>query len=142
VHQAHGAHCDTPLHLGQSFVTGVRVFGRLTQDHDGRNKDTWSQPLEQDVGKRLKQRIAHKEDGERCIILPIRHLQILLQAIDFRVSNVRPVEKGNQVEEREPWDEFDVEFPEECFVLSQRSVLGEYGETWKENIQQQRAPPH
>jgi hypothetical protein len=75
------------------------VLGRLTQDHDGRNKDTWSQPLKQDIGKRLKQCIAHKEDGERCIVLSVRHLQILLQAINFRISNVRSVEEGNQVEE-------------------------------------------
>jgi hypothetical protein len=62
VHQTHGAHCDAPFHSGQSFVIGMKLSSILTQDHDGRNKDTWSQPLEQNIGKRLKQRIAYKED--------------------------------------------------------------------------------
>jgi hypothetical protein len=98
---------------------------RLTQNHDGGYEDAWSQPLEQDIGKGLEQRIAHEEDGERSIVLSVSHFQILLQTIDLGISDIRSVEEGNQVEERKPWDEFEVELPEKCFVLSRRLALGE-----------------
>ena len=47
-------------------------------------------------------------------------MQVLLQAIDFRVTDIRSIEKGYEVEKSEPWDEFEVEFPEQFAVLEKQ----------------------
>ena len=68
--------------------------------------------LEQYIAHWLEARVAHKEDGERCIVLPIGHFEILLKAGNLRISDVCPVEEGDQIQETQPWYEVQVELPE------------------------------
>ena len=99
VHQPHCHHDDPP------------------QDHDQRDEDARPQALQQDVGQRFSEGVGDEEDGEGSVILAAGHFQVLLQAIEPGVSDVGSVEETDEVEEAEPWDEPEVEFPEEFLVL-------------------------
>lgn len=85
--------------------------------HDQRNEDAGSHALEEDVGQGLGQGVGNEEDGESGVVLAIRHVEVLLQAIEFRVSDVGSIEETDEVEETEPRDESQVEPPQELLVL-------------------------
>lgn len=86
-------------------------------DDNARNKNLGLGALEQHVCQRLKHRVRDKEDGERRVVLVVAHVQGLLQAFDFCVSNIGPVQKGGQIEQRQPWDQAEVQLPEQSAVL-------------------------
>lgn len=64
--------------------------------HDHGEEDARAHLLEQHVCERFEERVADEEDGERGIVLAIRHFQVRLQAVDFGVADVGPVEEGCQ----------------------------------------------
>jgi hypothetical protein len=47
-------------------------------------------------------------------------MEIRLQVVDFRISNIRPVEEGKEVEDAEPWDQRQIKLPQEFAVLDLR----------------------
>lgn len=50
-------------------------------------------------------------------------MQVFLEAINLRIADVGAVEEGSEVEEAEPWNEFEIEFPEEFAILSREYVV-------------------
>ena len=68
--------------------------------------------LEQHIADWFEDSEAHKEDGERGVVLPVGHFEIFLKAGNFRISDICPVEEGNQVQQTQPWYEMEVELPE------------------------------
>jgi hypothetical protein len=65
-------------------------------------------------------------------------VQVFLQAIDFRVTNICSIEKGYEVEEGEPWDKFEVEFPKK-FAILKGKVSVEHLRTEREHSRERRA---
>ena len=97
--QAHGRHDSAP------------------QQHDDWDEDRRAQALEQDVRQGLEERVGDEEDGQAGIILAARDVEGVGQAVEFGIADVGAVEEGDEVEEAEPGDQTDVEFPEEFAVL-------------------------
>ena len=102
--QAHANHTDAP------------------KNHNNWDENARSQALEQDVRQRLKAGVGDEKDGEAGIVLAARDVEALLEAVEFCVANVGAVEEGDEVEEAEPRDQAEVEFPEEFAVLETRSI--------------------
>ncbi len=102
--QAHGHHDDAP------------------HGHNQGNEDARSQALEEDVREGFGQGVRDEEDGEGGVVLAVCHVEILLQAIQFRIPDVGSVEETDEVEETEPRDQSQVEFPEEFLVLRTEDV--------------------
>jgi len=48
-------------------------------------------------------------------------VEAFLQAVEFGIADVGAVEEGDEIEEAEPWDQTEVEFPEEPAVLGSLS---------------------
>ena len=92
-------------------------------DHDERDEDSRTKALEQDVGQRLEDGVGNEEDRERGIVGAVRQVEVSQQTIDLRISDVGSVQEADQVEEREPRDELEVEFANEYFVLSYISLV-------------------
>lgn len=86
-------------------------------DDNARDKNLRLGALEQHIGQRLKDRVRNEEDGERRVVLVVAHTQGLLQAFDFCVSDIGPVEKSSKIQQREPWDQTEVQLPEQFAVL-------------------------
>lgn len=99
VGQAHGDHDDAP------------------DGHDDGDEDAGPETFEHDVGQGLEDGVGDEEDGEGEIVLARGDVDAGLEAIEFGVPDVGSVEKGDEVEEAEPGDEAQVEFPEEPAVL-------------------------
>jgi hypothetical protein len=78
------------------------------QNHDYRQEDAWPKFLQQDIRQRLKDRVTDEEYRKSLVVLSIGHVEVLLQAIDFCVANIGPVEKRDQIQEGKPWNEFYV----------------------------------
>ena len=89
------------------------------EHHDRGDEDGRPEPLEEDVGQRLEERVGDEEDGQAGVVLPACDVQRFLEAVEFGVADVGPVEKGDEVEEAEPGDQAQVEFPEELTVLDE-----------------------
>ena len=95
---------------------------RAPQHHDDGDEDRRAQALEQDVRQGLEERVGDEEDGQAGIVLAARDVEGVGQAVEFGIADVGAVEEGDEVEEAEPGDQADVEFPEESAVLSSYSV--------------------
>lgn len=54
--QTHGSHDDAP------------------ENHDCGDEDAGLEPLQKDVGERLKESVRDEEDGERGIVVPTGHV--------------------------------------------------------------------
>lgn len=87
------------------------------QGDNTRNKELRLGALEQHVGQRLKDRVRHEEDGERGVVLVVAHVEGFLQAFDLCVSDIAAVQKGGEIEQRQPGDQPEVQFPEQLAVL-------------------------
>ena len=61
--------------------------------HNAGNENTRPQPLEQDIGQWLKDRVRDEEDGQRGIVLVGGHAEILGEAVNFGISDVCTIEK-------------------------------------------------
>lgn len=68
--------------------------------HDNRNEHTRSPLLEQDVGKRLKDRVRDKKERERRIVLRTGHIKILCEAEYLCISNIGSIEEAEEASER------------------------------------------
>lgn len=62
--------------------------------HNDWDENARLEALEQDVCQRLEHGIRNEKESQCRIVLGIRHSQIGLEALDFRISDVRPVEKA------------------------------------------------
>ena len=103
--------------------------------HDGGKEDAGPQTLEEDIGQGFGERVGNKEDGEGRIVLLgfINNAEVLVQAIDFRISNIgacsedesnRPgkatlglgirltIEEGDEVKKTKPWNELEIKMPQ------------------------------
>ena len=99
VRQTHGDHCDAP------------------DDHDARNEDARSKALQEDVGEGFEEGIGDEEDGEAGIVLTAGDVETFLEAIQLRVADIGSIEKGDEIEQAEPRDQAEIEFPEEFAIL-------------------------
>lgn len=98
--QSHGDHRDTP------------------ECHDDRDENAGAKALEQDIGQGFEERVRDEEDGETGVVLAACDVETRLEAIELGIADVCAVEERDEVEEAEPGDETEVEFPEEFAVLS------------------------
>lgn len=57
------------------------------------------QAFEEDVRWNLKEDIGHEENGQSSVVLVSGKVEVLDQAEDACVCNVRTIEKGEQVED-------------------------------------------
>ena len=73
--QAHGRHHDAPY------------------DHDGGQEDTGPQALEEYIGQRLETGVGDEEDGEAGVVATRSEVEIVGQAVEFSVANVRTCER-------------------------------------------------
>ena len=73
--KTHGGHTDAP------------------QDHDGRDENARSKALQQNVGQRLRERVADEEKTEGGIILAWRYMKCFFEADQSRVADVGPIEE-------------------------------------------------
>lgn len=103
--QSHSDHHDTP------------------ENHDNRDENARSHLFEQDVGEWFEESVGNEEDGQAGVVLAGCDVNSLCEAIKFGVADVCTVEKGDEIEEAEPGDEAEVEFPEEFAVLEEVLVL-------------------
>lgn len=78
--QAHGDHANPP------------------QNHDGGNEHRGTQPFQQDVSKRLEERVGDEEDRQTGVVLAICDFEGFLQALESRVADVGTVEERDEVE--------------------------------------------
>lgn len=101
--QPHGHHHNTPKH------------------HDDRDEYAGSETLQQHVGQRFGEGVGDEEDGETGVVLAGGDVEAFLQAVEFGIADVGAVEEGDEIEEAEPWDQTEVEFPEEPAVLGSLS---------------------
>ena len=62
---------------------------------DGWDKDAWTEPLQQDVGKRFKYGIDQEEDGESDVILAAAHIQVFLEPLNLRIADIGAVQEGD-----------------------------------------------
>ena len=99
MHKSHTCHRHTP------------------KQHDYREKDGGFELLQKNLSDRFEDGIRDEKDRQRVVILIVRHLQVLLQAVDFGVSDVCSVEKCNEIQEREPWNEFEIKLPQQLAIL-------------------------
>lgn len=93
--------------------------------HDHGKKDTGPHLLQQHVGQWLEDGVADEEDGKSGIVLTVGHMQILLKTVDFRISDVCSIQERDQVKERQPWDELEVELAKELLISSGSFFLAE-----------------
>lgn len=66
---------------------------------------------------------SYKEDGQRVVVVVAVHVDIRLHASQSSISNVCPVEEGEEVQETQPWDEPEVDFPHQLAVLESKDML-------------------
>jgi len=99
VRQTHGDHDDAP------------------NDHDGGDEDGGPEALQGDVGGRLEDGVGDEEDGQGGVVLAAGDVQGLLQAVQPGVADVGPIEKGHEVQQTEPGDQFQVEPQQQLLVL-------------------------
>lgn len=98
--QTHEGHDDTP------------------GDDDACEEDARGQTLEEAVGDGLKEGVADEEDGERHVVIASHHAEFSFHVLETGISNVGSVEEGEEVEEREPRDEPQVNLPHQLLVLA------------------------
>lgn len=99
MHQAHGRHDNAPKH------------------HNRRNEHRRLQALEQDVGEGFKAGVRDEEERESGVVLATAHVEVVDEAVDFGVADVSSIEEGDEVEEGQPGDDFDVQAADELLVL-------------------------
>jgi hypothetical protein len=107
VNQSHASHADAPTRsqsIKYPSPHPLLSVNNSPQYHDNRQKYTRSQSLQKHVGRGLENRITDEKYRQTHIILRTRHVQVFLQAIDFGIADIRPIEEGYEVEEGEPWD--------------------------------------
>lgn len=97
---------------------------RAPEQHDDGDEDRRAQALEQDICQWLEERVGYEEDGQASIVLAARHVQGVDQAVEFGIADVGTVEEGDEVEQAEPGDQAEVEFPQEFAVLWFMSTWG------------------
>ena len=98
--QTHGDHCDTP------------------DDHDGRNENTRSKALQKNIGEGFEEGVRDEEDGEAGIVLAAGDVEAFLQPIELRITDVGSVEEGDEIEEAEPRNQAEIEFPQKFAILN------------------------
>ena len=111
----------------QTLEVMAQAHGRhdyAPQDHDQRNENAGSKALEEHVGQGFGQCVGDEEDGQGSIVLATCHVEILLQAIQFCVADIGSVEKTDEVQQTEPWDESQIELPQELLILRNKMVSG------------------
>ena len=99
MYSAHGRHDDPP------------------KNHDYGKEKGRSEALKQNLSQRLESGIRDEKDGQRQVVLSTRQLQIFAEASDFGIADVGTVEKRGEVQQTEPWDQLEIEFPQEYAVL-------------------------
>ncbi len=62
--------------------------------HYQRQEDAWPHLFEQNIRQWLKDGVTNEENRKGGIVLAISHAQILLEAVDFGVADVRSVKEG------------------------------------------------
>ena len=102
--QTHGDHTNAP------------------EDHDDGDENARTEALEQDVGQRFEEGVGDEEDGQASVVLAAGDVEAFLEAIELGVADIGAVEEGDEVEEAEPGDQTEVEFPEESAVLQNVSI--------------------
>ena len=63
------------------------------------------------MGQGFEDGVRDEEDGQGEVVLGVGHVEVRLQAFDLGIADVGAVEEGDEVEEAEPWDQAEVEFP-------------------------------
>lgn len=87
------------------------------EEHDARQEDTRAEALQHDVGGGFEEAVRDEEDCQADVVLPVLHVQVWDQPVDFGVADVGAVEEADEIEEGEPGDQFVVELPPKLFVL-------------------------
>lgn len=70
-----------------------RTTWSYPSQHDAGNENTWPQPLEQDIGQWLKDRVRDEEDGQCRVVLVGGHAEILGETVNFGISDIRTADK-------------------------------------------------
>lgn len=107
LYEAHSKHASAPRNpviLSAHHIVCVEPFSSVTSNlHDNWDEPGRSHTLQENVGKRLKDRIRDKKDGEAGVVLrggDAYSLRLRLdEASDLRVANVGPVEEGEQIKQ-------------------------------------------
>ena len=114
------SHAEEPArshHALEIMAQAHRHHDNAPEDHDDGDEDAGPEAFEQDVGEGLEAGVGDEEDAEGGIVLAGGDVQGVFEAVEAGVADVGAVEEGDEVEEAEPGDEAQVEFPEEAAVL-------------------------
>lgn len=87
LNDAHQGHDDAPGH------------------HDGRQPPAGAELLEEQVAGDLEGSVGEEEDGQAPVVLGARHVQVLLETLDFGVANVSTLQAVSVVDRE--WNGLD-----------------------------------
>ncbi len=73
MHQAHTRHANTPEY------------------HRDRQKDRWTEPLEENLGQWLENTVRHKEDCQGHVVLVAGHVEVFSKTFNLRIPDVGSV---------------------------------------------------
>jgi len=81
-----------------SHVRGsARLSKRTPHDHDRGVEDPRCDSLQDEIGERLSASVAHKEDGQRGIVVMSLHFKLFLHAYEASIADVRAIQEAQEV---------------------------------------------
>jgi hypothetical protein len=86
-------------------------------EDDAGEEDAGRPSLDGDVGQRLEAGVRDEKNGQGDVVVGAMHMERLLHVGHTCVSDVGPVQEGQEVQQRKPRNQPQIHFPNEGFVL-------------------------
>jgi hypothetical protein len=98
------------------------------KNDDASEEVSWRVTLEYNVRERLGTGIGNEKDSQGIVVIAAMHMKGCLQVGllgrigDFRIANVGTIQERQEIQERKPRNQPEIDLPKEGFVLSDVSI--------------------